>query len=742
MNKFILYCITPILSIVIPLNTIAMQGMTGQSFDDYLISLSLEELMNMTITTPSKHKENIRDTPSTVIVVTKQQILSRRYVNLIDLIRDLPGTDVQFANDETRYHNVTLRGHLGNNKFLILQNGFRIDSPTGEIIPIAQNFPLYYAKQVEIVYGPAAALYGADAFGGVINIVTEDGDGIDGAELSTSVGEDGYRYNYLRLGGYVGEEFKFTIGGHLHSADNADLSEYYPHLFTKSDAITTDGRLVIPAQEREDYYAATESRSLHAKLEAFKNFTFGFNYNKFTSPSSTGNTPHTALYIPEAVWETKLASLYAKYHHDWTGNLTSDTNIYYSRFEIDPRSRFNNLFTDFQPGYKYSKGRKQGIEQQITYLFNEKNTLTLGIGYENYYSLPRTADLATAFDSTKGHGQQELYYVGTNDNLPVVFLDTEYNNRLAYVQLRSNWRENLATTLGVRYDKSSSYGSTINPRLGLVYRATNDTTIKLLYGRGFRAPSPHESYSTYGSFSGQQNENGEYISPFFRVPNPNLKPEQVATWEFNILKEFSKDFNLSLSGYSTRITDVISGSDLSYEPVQFIPGGYIQTGNYNDNLESGRYYGLDAGLQYQYYFGSGFGGNFWANYSFIDGNMLGSDGIKRDLTYVAKHKFKLGATINYQQNYFVTPKLYMISKTNTNKFDVNSDNDWLRSPGYVVMDLHFGAVEVWRGLSVLLDIHNLFDTRYYNAGSITQATTFLANPQPPRTITLSLKYKF
>jgi len=140
---------------------------------DQLMNLSLEQLMEIPIVTASKHEETIDDTPSTVIVVTKEQIHQRHYVNLLDLIRDLPGVDLQKNNHQTEYSTMTLRGHVSSNKFLILQDGIRITSPTGEAIPVADNFPLYYAKRVEILYGPTAALYGADAFGGVINIISD-----------------------------------------------------------------------------------------------------------------------------------------------------------------------------------------------------------------------------------------------------------------------------------------------------------------------------------------------------------------------------------------------------------------------------------------------------------------------------------------------------------------------------------------------------------------------------------------
>ncbi|MCV6639022.1 TonB-dependent receptor [Candidatus Albibeggiatoa sp. nov. NOAA] len=730
----LLYCLVfPVLS--------QAQDLLQRDYSDYLLSLSLEELMSTTITTASKRKENIKDTPSTVIVITKQQILTRRYINLVDLLRDLPGVDIQKASDETRYNNITLRGHLGNNKFLILQDGVRIDSPTGEIIPVADNFPLYYAKQVEIVYGPAAALYGADAFGGVVNIITEDGDSINGLELSTTVASHGYRYYHARAGGYLSEDFKLALGGHVHEADNADLSKYYPDAYAKTDATTLSGNVVIPAGEREDYYGATESRSAYAKLEAFGNFTFGLNYGHFLSPSSTGDKPSAALYDRNAIWETELTSAYGKYHFDFE-RLSGDTTVHYSTYEVLPSSRFNNIFTDFQDGYKYAKGRKQSIEQQFTYLLHEKHDLVVGLGYEDYYSLPRTADLPFAFVPSTPYSQQNLYYGGTDNTLPIQFLDTKYTDTSLYLQMQSHWSDKISSTIGVRYDDNSYYGSTLNPRLGFVYQPEQDTTVKLLYGRGFRAPSPHESYSVFGTFSGEKNERGEYISRFFRVPNPDLQPEEVSSWEFNVFHKISNDLHFSISGYSAKVTGLVGTSPTQINPVQFIPGGYIETGNYKDNLETERHYGLDIDVQYQHYFGNSISGSLWANYSYITGEIMGQNDIKRDLPYIAKHKLKLGATFSYKQRYFFTPKLYVIDETITNKPDPTNPNRWLHSPGYVVMDLHFGAMDVWDKLSVFVDVHNVFDTRYYNAGSITQNATFLANPQQPRSIGLTLKYTF
>jgi outer membrane cobalamin receptor len=110
------------------------------------------------------------------MVITREQMRDRRYKNLADLLEDLPGVDFQRGTRSAQYNNFAFQGHISNNKLLIMLDGVRIDHPAGGKLPIAENFGLYMARQVEVLYGPAAALYGADAAAGVINIITDKRD--------------------------------------------------------------------------------------------------------------------------------------------------------------------------------------------------------------------------------------------------------------------------------------------------------------------------------------------------------------------------------------------------------------------------------------------------------------------------------------------------------------------------------------------------------------------------------------
>ncbi len=81
-----------------------------------LLDLSLAELLEVQVITASRYEESLLETPSTTIVINRRQIETRAYHNLIDLMQDLPGFDIQRHNDPTRYHDITLRGHFTHRK--------------------------------------------------------------------------------------------------------------------------------------------------------------------------------------------------------------------------------------------------------------------------------------------------------------------------------------------------------------------------------------------------------------------------------------------------------------------------------------------------------------------------------------------------------------------------------------------------------------------------------------------------
>jgi outer membrane receptor protein involved in Fe transport len=691
------------------------------------------------ITTASRYLEKITDTPASVILITAKQIKQRRYQNLLDVLKDLPSVDIQEKRQQLEYNLITFRGHLHSNKFLILQDGVRIDSPTGEALPISENIPLYAAKQIEILYGPAAAVYGTEAFSGVINIITQDPEDINGVKVAGKVGNYDYYSGQFQAGKRFNEDFAIEVGGHYQTADYESMANQYPDSYAKVDAKTFGKKTYRTAAERENFSAEQESNSVFVKMKLGQNLTLGYQRGYLDAPSTTGERPSKTIYESNSRWITETNRVYGKYNFKINDDLSTNSLFYYSSYEIDPNSKFKNINVDYIDSYIYAFGDKLAFEQQVQYKINDTHKLTGGALYEKFSSIPKTTDLARPYNVDKAPNQQNLYHIGTDNTIPIEINELNYYNVAGYFQLQSAWTTEFSTTLGLRYDYGSRYGDTFNPRVGLVYQPQVNTVFKLLYGEAFRAPTPMDTSEIYGIFSGKKNAKGEYSSDYFRAPNLNLKPEKSRTLEFELNHYYNKNFNVALSGYYTRLNNVILGVDDS-KAVQFIPGGAIKNTESNRNLGSSYIYGFELSSNYLHKLTDNMNLNIWGNYTFTDGKDSRRDSpVKSELLYIAPHKGKLGITISYLDDYFATLKLRSISKTTTAVDDPTQKGQKLKTPGYTVLDLHLGA-KVYQGLSANLDFYNLLDKRYYGAGSSGAAFEYV--PQPLQQVMFSLQYQY
>ncbi len=188
-----------------------------------LLGLTLEDLINTPVVTASRQSEKRSQTPAHIIVITREQIQERRYHNLADLMEDLPGVDFMRGTKSSAYNNFAMQGYNGSNKILVMLDGVRLGQPAGGSFPIAQNFALYPAKQVEILYGPAAALYGADAVTGVINIITDRATDTPGASVSVSGGNFDSQEIVFMASVKNGSKLALCMGGHWQRSDRAPL---------------------------------------------------------------------------------------------------------------------------------------------------------------------------------------------------------------------------------------------------------------------------------------------------------------------------------------------------------------------------------------------------------------------------------------------------------------------------------------------------------------------------------------
>lgn len=716
-----------------------------------LLPLSLDELIATPVVTASRRPEGREQTPAHIMVITREQMRDRRYKSLADLLEDLPGVDFQRGTRSGYFNNFVFQGHVSNNKILILQDGVRVDHPLGGKIAIAENFNLYHVKQVEILYGPAAALYGADAFGGVINMITEKPGDTPTGRVSVGVGSFDTRETSIQAGARLGERWSISAGAHSQQSDRAPLNKYYPDSYPKVAARNSAGATVIPAGQREDYTGPINSDSQFLRLDAGEVLTFGFYRNRFKSLTSNGDKPETSVYRDDVFWDASVETVYGKLRFGVGEPLSGELVIDQSTYEVNPQTRYINKFTDFQNhGYDYAYSQRRGIEQNLTWKAADAHTLQGGLAYRHYFSI-ETPDLSHPYDTGLDAYSQGMLYANTT--LPLQAFQTSYYSYSGYLQWQAQWNPAFSTTAGLRKDWYSTYGGSLNPRLGAVWQPLPGNYLKLLYGEAFRAPSPDETLSAFGSFSGAMS-GGTYSGTNFRAPNQSLKPEKSRTLSLTWDWRPRKDFNVVTNAYLSRVGNVvITGSDNSgtvcpfgtgfLANTQYIPGATLCNSTTKINSGQDRYQGVDIIPQWQTHLGGPWTADVWGSYSWIRGRVQESvGGVEWDQTNIASQKVKAGVTLRYQDWLTVTPRLQWIGETTTGRKNTLAPGERVTVAPYALASLHIGAHKLGGdNLSLYFDIYNLLDKRYYLAHA-SSSDTLIGVPGQPRTFVGTLEYRF
>src|SRR6185312_602513 len=196
---------------------------------DSLLQLSLEQLMNIKVVTASGFSQTTAEAPSTITVITAQQIKDRGYEQLEDALRDIPGIDLIHINGyaPTLFY---FRGMYGaeNLRALLMIDGIAENNILGSNDLAGPAYSLHNIERIEIIWGPVSALYGANAFGGVINMITKKGQDINGIHAEQGFGSFNTSFEKINLG-LKKSKFEFALAGTLFSTDGPKFSNRDPN---------------------------------------------------------------------------------------------------------------------------------------------------------------------------------------------------------------------------------------------------------------------------------------------------------------------------------------------------------------------------------------------------------------------------------------------------------------------------------------------------------------------------------
>lgn len=692
----------------------------------------------LTVSTASFRAESPERAPATVRVITQRQIEERGYRNLEDVLKSLPGVDVLNHVHSDSKNIVTIRGVTGNNKFVVLQDGIRISGPTGETdLQVSENYPLYMAKQVEILSGPASALYGADAFTGVINIITQT----PTEEGMVRGSFAGGSFETYQLAVFAAKRFSsavaVSLGGHWQESHGAPLSEQYYSDFHRG------GDFLLPGDA--PYHPGFKSFSTFLKVDLWEDLTVGWRQS-FLATSLTDaelpGGPFSLLGIvpydgsPEN--PTAQATAYAAYKFTANERFSGLVRANYSRYERLPHSGYRNYYTsdiffNYNQTYKYAFGERYQIESRGTLEVGERNTVTAGLTGDYSYSIAKTPDLATPYNTRLRPSQQGQFYLNTT--IPAKIYDESSYNAGAFAQLQTEWTDRISSTVGFRGDYNTKYGETFNPRAGLVFNQTPDTAWKMLYGSAFLAPSADRRYESFGRFDSAT------TSSFQLIPNPDLKPEQLKTLELSLTHKFTPDLTAGVVGFYTLAEDTIRGVALPGGNTTAIPGVTIGSVQQYQNVGTLTSRGVELTLD-QSWKTTRSRFDVWGSFTYLNGELKtrGSN-IRYELPYTSTELLKLGSTWNYNERFILSPSLNLNGPQAGFVSSPGTDGFGQRTPGFVVVNLYAEVRSRNQNLSAFVRVDNLLDARYYNA-SQGGGYNFFRTPQDSRSVMVGIRAQF
>ena len=703
-----------------------------------IADLSLEELMEIEITTASLTTETVGNAPARVEVITAAQIERRGYTSLVDVLKDLPDFKVDLAGDPDYPTELVVQGARGASSIVLLLDGIQVSSPTDEPLPILANYPVHNARQVEIVYGPASALYGADAFAAVINIITNDALDASGLAVSGSVGQYGVTsdtVSYGRRFGRVG----LTMAGQIFYDRQPDLSRFYPEAFGGLTAQRTGvfptifGPMVSPRPVSRAYDIPTSARSVQVGLSVGRLRVLLFeNYSRVSTAPPIN--PDNAVYNADAFIGNHLLVMAGIYTHP-LGPFASTSSVTVSRHTLNPQSGYWNVYNNLDRGYKYAFGSMQKFDEQLAWKHN-KVQVTTGGTVERFFAVPQGADL---IDPITSHDAPGLI-LGTR--LADEFFKVRYYNVGAFGQLHYRWTPHLTMTLGARADRHSRYGGTFNPRAGVVLQPTSATTVKLLIGTAYLAPSAAQGYSHYGAFYSTDG-GATYASDYWHLGNPDLKPQRKRTLELNALHRLGASVIVSGSAFVSRFTHLIKWGDAAQSYAGTYLGWPVAYIDFPVNQGNAISYGATLDARVVRSIGTTRRFEARAGLALADGHVDEDDSLRAPIGGMAPWQLRFSTDVDWGV-WSVAPRLAIVSRQRllaTRQVQDTIVRETL--PGYTVADVSIRRHTVRRGVDVFATIENAFDRRYrtINGRAVNNPEEFVGAPQNPRRLTVGVSVR-
>lgn len=556
--------------------------------------------LNQEIVSACRTSKKVEDLPMTIYIVTREDIIKNNYITLVDILKTLPGMRVSQPGSGELGEMFLMRGMLGNTYTKILINNVPVKPSVTKGMPIAAQLPIRQAERIEIIYGTASSVYGADAASGVINIITKKVKTASFSQADASIGTHGYSYFNFLVGGRAGRSsktFDYTVFGSNYSWNNMDIyseeenvyrplsyfdlhskdgwnlngTKYKPSDITdeiveQENAYWVYDRLFSNYQGtlgKPDFAAIPEKSNMLGFTFAFKDWNIDFMRMERQTHSSIGFSSQYFRYNDPSTFTGERIYRLSVGTEKQFGNFNSRTNFSYISYQLNNNSSKAVTYKVLNDKvYFYSASDDLLGEQVFTWSKSEKFELTFGASFQYSGNLPTTNDMnkpfkpetykpfSTHLDLT--NDQYYDYYTSTFGNFgihPVTF-----GNVATFGQVFYKWRK-FAFLTGLRVDKNTKYKYVLNPRTSILYKLNHKHSFRAAWGSAFKEPSTSSMYHSLANAGAEVNFE-QFPVVYEYIPNTNLNPEVIETFEFGYRRNF-QNIGLDVSLYSFEFSNQV-----------------------------------------------------------------------------------------------------------------------------------------------------------------------------------------
>jgi len=716
----------------------------------------------------SRTLQSVDELPFTIYVVTREEIFKNNHTTLVDVLKTVPGIRVSQPGSALEGETFVMRGLLGNGYTKILVNDLPVKPFVVSGMPIGAQLPIKEAERIEIIFGPGASIYGADASAGVINIITSQTERPIYAQADLGIGSNQYNHLSVMFGGKVGQGkriLKFAVYGSTTEFDtwNIDYDQgalYDPFRYREDPRDTnylvnpnytgTINRAVI-----NDLPHLSKSLGVHLKYRAF-NLSFSKMYRR--DHSALGLNPLAVSYADPSTFTGETINTFnigfSKKKPKWGMN----TNINYIGYQMDNnsstiyvnnslsrvlkfyvntifsqasglRDSVNNAnFNTFFSGRRYQYAASSDIRlEQLVNIRPVKNLeIIMGLNLAGAFYQPQInfLDNPNTINRVIRTETGEVFIGGP------VFVDNNFSGSLGLFTQLYLTLEKLNIIAGIRYDSFSNFGKTVNPRIAMLYKVSPRLSAYGSLATAFRAPSPFYGANTYLV---QTTDFTNFIT------NPlSVLPEKTRSADlglrFRVNKKIKADFNFFVSRTNNFISP-FARLDFS-DPQDF----KALIGYSNDSFSETLLYGTQINVKLI---------DLWpardlsieASFNLSRGREIlpFNGGRLESVRMQPPVSGQLLTSIRLIRRFYVHLNGFFAEAWNNRNYTDGIDQQ-RTSQGYFNMDF-MGRLQLTGSFNAFMKINNLFNTYYGGIGATGTTDDLIYNPQQSRTFRLGMSYR-